>query len=102
MSNGFDNRLNVCIHDTTGCQTGLTIGCIVYTNIYQLSNRFDNRFYRVNGALVLRLVGLVPHSSVSLLLDFSAMLSVSLVSRVTVRSLHDNMLGCQSPSGEWT
>ena len=22
LSNGFDNRLNVCIHDTTGCQTG--------------------------------------------------------------------------------
>ena len=21
------------LHDTTGCQTGLTIGCIVYTNI---------------------------------------------------------------------
>jgi len=34
LSNGFDNRLNVCIHDTTGCQTGLTTGCIVYTNIY--------------------------------------------------------------------
>ena len=60
----FDNRLNVCIHDTAGCQTGcqtdlttglttvlneqlfvqpvvkpgcttgLTTGCIVYTNIY--------------------------------------------------------------------
>jgi len=26
LSNGFDNRLNVCIHDTTGCQTGLTTG----------------------------------------------------------------------------
>jgi len=46
-------------------------------------------------ALVLRLVGLVPDSSVSLLLGFSAMLSVSLVSRLTARSLHDNMLGCQ-------
>ena len=44
--------------------------------------------------------GLVPHSSVSLLLGFSAMLSVSLVSRVTATSLHDNMLGCQTPSGE--
>jgi len=36
--NRFDNRLNVCIHDTTGCETGLTTelttGCIVYTNIY--------------------------------------------------------------------
>ena len=29
LSNGFDNRLNVCIHDTTGCHTGLTTGCIV-------------------------------------------------------------------------
>ena len=33
LSNRFDNRLNVCIHDTTGCQTGLTTGCIMYTNI---------------------------------------------------------------------
>jgi len=39
--------------------------------------------------LVLRLVWLVPHSSVSLLLEFNAMLSVSLVSWVTARSLHD-------------
>jgi len=44
----------------------------------------------------------VPHSGVSLLLGFGAMLSVSLVSRVTARSLHDNMLRCQSPSGEWS
>ena len=43
----------------------------------------------------------MPHSSVSLLLGFNAMLSVSLVSRVTARSLHDNMHGYQSPSGEW-
>ena len=42
----------------------------------------------------------MPRFSVSLLLRFSAMLSVSLVSRVIARSLHDNMLGCQSPSGE--
>ena len=35
----------------------------------------------------------MPHSSVTLLLGFSAMLSVSLVSRVTARSLHDNMIG---------
>ena len=35
--------------------------------------------------LVLQLVGLVPDSSVSLLLGFSAMLSVNLVSRVTVQ-----------------
>jgi len=37
LSNRFDNPLNVCIHDTTGCQTScqavLTTGCIVYTNI---------------------------------------------------------------------
>ena len=44
----------------------------------------------------------VPRSSVSLLLGFSAMLSISLVSRVTVRSLLGNMLDCQSPSGEWS
>ena len=44
----------------------------------------------------------MPHSSVSLLLGVSAMLSVSLVSQVTVRSLHDNMLECQSPSCEWS
>jgi len=42
-------------------------------------------------ALVLQLVGLVPHSSVSLLLGFSAMLSVSLVSRVTARSLQHGL-----------
>jgi len=41
-------------------------------------------------------------SSVSLLLGFSVMFNVSLVSRVTARSLHDNMLGCQSPCGEWS
>ena len=42
LSNGFDNRLNVCIRDTAGCQTGynpglttgLTTGCIVYASIY--------------------------------------------------------------------
>jgi len=28
LSNGFENRLNVCIHDT------LTTGCVVYTDIY--------------------------------------------------------------------
>jgi len=43
----------------------------------------------------------VPRSSVSLLLGFSVMLGVSLVSRVTARSLHDYMLGCLSASGEW-
>ena len=43
LSIGFDNRLNVCIHNTTGCQPGLTSGLT--------TNRFDNRLYRVNGAL---------------------------------------------------
>ena len=43
----------------------------------------------------------MPDSSVSLLLGFSATLSVSLVSRFTGRSLHHNMLGCLSPSVEW-
>ena len=42
LSNGFDNWLNVSIHDrvTTGCQsgltTGLTTGSIVYTNVEQV------------------------------------------------------------------
>jgi len=83
LSNQFDNRLDVCIHDTAGCQTGLynrfknwlytrysrfvkpglTTGWMfVYTiqpvasciqTFTGLSNRFDNRLYRVNGALVL-------------------------------------------------
>jgi len=42
----------------------------------------------------------VPDSSVGLLVWFSAMLSVSLVSRLTARSLHGYVLGCQTPSGE--
>jgi len=32
--------LNVCIHDTTGCQTGLTTGlttgCIVFNGAYRM------------------------------------------------------------------
>jgi len=36
--NRFDNRLNVFIHDTINCQTGLTTGCIVYTNIQRVVN----------------------------------------------------------------
>jgi len=44
----------------------------------------------------------VPDSSVSLLLGFSAILSVSLVPRLTARSLQDYVLGCQTPSGEWS
>jgi len=53
-----------CIHDTAICQTGLTTGWMfVYTiqpvwqlvvscipTFTQLSNRIDNRLYRVNGA----------------------------------------------------
>jgi len=43
------------LHDTTGCQTrcqtGLTTGCIVYTNIQP----FDNRLYRVYSRLSNRL-----------------------------------------------
>ena len=33
---------------------------------------------------------------------YSAMLRVSLVLLVTAGSLHDNMLGCQTPAGEWS
>ena len=53
LSNRFENRVNVCIYDTTGCQTrfttGLTNGCIVYTAGRQTgcTTRFDNRLYRV-------------------------------------------------------
>jgi len=32
LSNPFDNRLNVCIHDTAGCQTGLTTGLTTVLN----------------------------------------------------------------------
>jgi len=40
--NRFDNRLNVCIHDTTGR----------FSNRFDngFDNGFDNRLYRVNGA----------------------------------------------------
>jgi len=37
LSSRFDNRLNVCIHDTTGCQA------------VDKHSWFDNRLYRVNG-----------------------------------------------------
>jgi len=30
------------------------------------------------------------------------MLRVNSIARVTARSLHDNMLGCLSPSSEWS
>ena len=39
LSMRFDNRVNVCIHDTTGCQTRC--------HANRLSTRFDNRLYRV-------------------------------------------------------
>jgi len=29
FDNWFENRLDVCLHDTAGCQTGLTTGCIM-------------------------------------------------------------------------
>ena len=38
LSNRFDNRVNVCIHDTTGCQTRCQSGCTT-----RFDNRFDNR-----------------------------------------------------------
>ena len=40
----------------------------------------------------------MPRSSVSLLLSFNAIAQ----GRVTARSLHNNMLGCLLPSGEWS
>jgi len=51
LSNGFDNRLNVCIHDTTGCQTGLKTVVLCIQTFNRLSGWFDNRLHRVNGAL---------------------------------------------------
>jgi len=69
LSNRFDNRLYHVHKHSTGCQTHLTTGCIVYTpgcqtGLYnrfertvavrstRLSNRidnlFDNRLYRIN------------------------------------------------------
>ena len=59
LLNRFDNRVNVnvCIHYTTGCQTGLTTGCIVYTNIQPVvnDNPFDKRLYSVYSRLPNRL-----------------------------------------------
>jgi len=49
----FDNRLDVCLHDTAGCQTRLTTGWMFVLH-NRLSNRFDNRLYRVNGVLGLQ------------------------------------------------
>ena len=77
LSNRFNNRLDVCLHDTASCETALTtmlneqpvfiqpvikpgcttslttsclVSCIQPFN--RLSNRFHNRLYRVNGALL--------------------------------------------------
>jgi len=64
----FDNRLNEqWLFVQHGCQTRLTAGCIVYTNIqpvvkpvcqpvgclFTRYSRLSNRLYRVNGVLVL-------------------------------------------------
>jgi len=54
FSKWFHDRLNVCMHDTAGCQTGCqsvwpVVSCTQTFN--RLSNRYDNRFdnrlYRV-------------------------------------------------------
>jgi len=62
LSNGFDSRLNVCIHDTTGSQTGLTTSLTRLSN--RLSDPFDNRFnkrlYRVYKHSTSCQVGLKP------------------------------------------
>ena len=60
LSERFDNRLNVCTHDTTGCETGLTTGCIVYTNIQPVvklgwTNGLTKRLYLVYSWLSNRL-----------------------------------------------
>jgi len=61
-------RLKPRLHDTTCCQTGLTNGCIVYTNIQPVVNRFDsqfdNRLYRVNGVLETEII-LVPRDYIN-------------------------------------
>jgi len=51
FSKRFDNRLNVCIHDTAGCQTGTGLTTPVWQRCWtnscsfnRLANRVDNRF----------------------------------------------------------
>jgi len=44
------------LHHTTCCQTGLTPGCIMYTNIQPVVKPFDNRLYRVYTRLSNRVV----------------------------------------------
>jgi len=43
---GCDNRLDVCLHDTAGCQTVLNhwFDNWLYTGYNRLSIRFDNQF----------------------------------------------------------
>jgi len=89
------NRLRPNGLQTVVVHGGVEVVCITLGNYHVEPSILKH-------ARVLRLVGLVPRSTVSLLLGFSSMLSVSLVLWVTARSLHDNMLGCQSPSGEWS
>ena len=43
LSNRFDNQLNVCIHDTTSCETGLTTGCIVETGLKGIHTTYSSR-----------------------------------------------------------
>ena len=42
-SNQFDNRVNVCIHDTTSCQTGYQTG--LTTGYYRVYSRLSNWLY---------------------------------------------------------
>jgi len=59
LSNRFDNWVNVCIHDTTGCQTryqtGPFVSCIQTFNWVSNSNPFDKWLYRVYSSLLYRL-----------------------------------------------
>jgi len=40
-SNRFDNRLNVCIHDTAGCPTGCQTGDDLTRDVLTMEGRFD-------------------------------------------------------------
>ena len=59
----FDNRVNVCIHDTTGCQTSCQAGCqIGLTNgLYRVYSRLSNRLYNPVWQPVERTVLFVQH-----------------------------------------
>ena len=57
LSNRFDIRLNVCIHDTTCCQTDLTTtrlttGCIVLQTTCFFKFRFLKAFYSARNARI--------------------------------------------------